>query len=187
MRPAAIVFASLCFIQLLGVCGSVIAAAIEIETIMVTGPIFSVAGVVVACGWKVSRNPLIVVFGLSAAVVSTFTFFLIFSLSWSPEDAAFPVPLMLLGYEFVIVPIGLFSIYRLLIIPQKNTVERTRQFDLRSLLIVTFVAAVGSAAGKFASDLGSWVLLAIAIGFCAATVIATVVVGIQISRHYFDA
>ncbi len=75
MKPSAKVFALLCVVQLLGVCGSVVASTVEIESIVFTGPAFSLLGIVVACDWRVSRKVSTLIFGLSASVVRVFVFF----------------------------------------------------------------------------------------------------------------
>jgi hypothetical protein len=182
MNRRPIIFAILCFLQLLGISGSVIASAIEIESIVVTGPLFTFIGLAAACGWIISRDVSILVFGLSTGVLSLFVFLVIVSLEWSPSDAEFPVPLMLLGYEVMVIPVGLLSMYRMLDVSGRSKFQRKWQFNLRFLFIVTFVLGVGCAAAKLAFDLGSTVSLSIAIGVCMTTVIAAVIVGHHGSR-----
>ena len=184
MNRLAIIFALLCLLQLLGISGSVIASVIDVESIVVTGPVFAAVGLAVACGWIASRDASILVFGLSAGIVSLFLLMLIALLKWSPSDAQFPVPLILLGYEVVVVPVGLFSMYKTLVIPHHSNVDGTWQFNLRTLLIVTFVISVCCAATRLAFDLGSAALLAMAIGLFTATLIGIGVVGYRVSCHY---
>jgi len=176
MKATAVTFASLYVLQLLGVCGSVVAAAIEIESIMASGPIFSILGFVVAFGWFASRSISTVIFGLSAGLISLFLFLLINILDWGPSDAAFPVTLMLLGFETVILPIGLVALHKTLSGSPTKEPSRFRQFNLRSLLLLTTVVAICLAAMKLSSNRGSGVLLTVAVGFCTATVMAIAIV-----------
>ena len=49
------IFAFLCIALLLGIAGSAIAATVDIETIVATGPIFSIVGLA-AAAWRESRR-----------------------------------------------------------------------------------------------------------------------------------
>lgn len=183
MNAVANTFARFCFLQLLGICGSVIISVIDVESIVITGPLFTATGLVVACGWIVSRDVSTLAFGLSTGVVSLSIFLLIFSLEWSPSDAQFPVPLMLLGYEVVVVPVGLLSMYRTLVASRRDKVEHRWQFSLRSLLIVTFVVGICCSATKIAFALGFAAILAAAVGWCVSTIITAGIVWRHASRH----
>ena len=108
-------FAVLCGLQILGVSGAVIAAAIDIESIVVTGPVFSVLGILVALGSLASRSAFNAIFGLSAVAMSLFCLTLIASLSWSPGDAQKPVSTILICYETLLLPVGLLALYRTLV------------------------------------------------------------------------
>src|SRR5690349_18566217 len=108
------VFAILCIAQLLGIAGSAIAATVEIETIVATGPIFSLVGLAAAVGCVVSRSPANLFFGLSTPAFSLGIFFWIFLKSWSPQQASVPVSSVILCYELFVVPLGLYALYRTL-------------------------------------------------------------------------
>jgi len=165
-------FAVLGAIQLLGISGSVIAAAAEVESIVGTGPVFSILGLVVCIGWIYSRSLATFVFGLSASVISLFVLALIMGLNWSPGDASVPVPLILLAYEAVIVPVGLVSLHRAIARPSRKSSKRKWQFKLRSLLLATTLAGVAAAVVRLALQFGAPVLVTAAIGGSAATVAA---------------
>ena len=165
-------FAMLGAIQLLGICGSVIASAAEVESIVGTGPVFSILGLVVCIGWIYSRSLATFVFGLSASAISLFVLTLILGLHWSPGDASVPVPLILLAYETMIVPVGLVSLHRTIARPSRTSSKRRWQFRLRSLLIVTTLAGVAAAIVRLALQFGAPVLVTVAIGGAAATVAA---------------
>ncbi len=183
MKTSAKIFALLCVVQLLGIGGSVVASTVEIESIVFTGPCLSVLGIVVACGWSASRNVSTLIFGLSTGFVSVFVFILIVSQSWSPSEARVPVPLVLLGYELIFIPIGLFSFYKTIVISHEKKDGRRWQFNLRSIFAITLIVAVSCATAKLANEFGTAVLLAVAIGLCSATIIAVCVVGYFASRH----
>ncbi|MBC8872871.1 MAG: hypothetical protein H8E44_25840 [Planctomycetes bacterium] len=165
-------FSEDCEVELLGVRGSVIASAAEVESIVGTGPVFSVLGLVVCIGWIYSRSLATFVFGLSAIVISLFVLTLIVGLHWSPGEASVPVPLILLAYEAVIVPVGLVSLHRTIARPSRKSSKRKWQFKLRSLLIVTTLAGVAAAIVRLAMQFGAPVLVTAAIGGAAATVAA---------------
>jgi hypothetical protein len=165
-------FAVLGAIQLLGISGSVIAASAEVESIVGTGPVFSVLGLVVCIGWIFSRSLATIVFGLSASVVSLFLFGLIAGLRWSPQEASVPVPLILLAYEAVIVPVGLVSLHRTITGSSRKSSKRRWQFHLWSLLVATTLAGVAAAIVRLALQFGAPVLVTTAIGGGAATVAA---------------
>jgi len=84
LRRANVLFAVLCGLHVLGVSGAAVAACVDIESIVVAGPVFSVLGILVALGSLASRSAFNAIFGLSAVAMSLFCLVLIISLSWSP-------------------------------------------------------------------------------------------------------
>jgi hypothetical protein len=166
-------FPILCGLQILGVSGAVIAAAINIESIVVTGPVFSVLGVLVALGSRASRSVFNAIFGLSAIAMSLSCLIWIAALSWSPGDAQKPVTTALICYETLLLPVGLLALYRTLV-PRVAAVTadvRFWQFNIRHLLTTTFVVAVMLAVGKLGFEHGDNVRLGIAVGLSAGSVI----------------
>ena len=185
MKAAAVVFATFCSILLLGVCGSTIAAIAQIESILVTGPVFSAVGFVVAFGWIASRSPASIAFGLSAPGISFFLLVLINLLSWGPAEAAHPVPAMLLGYEAVIIPVGLMALYRTLAASPQYPRRWVWQFNLRTLFVIIFAASLAFGVTRVFVPSGASIRLVIAIGGCVATVIAMgFVVWRSMRSHY---
>ena len=153
MRPIVVVVAAICAIQILGIGGAVIAAAIHIESIIGSGVIFSLLGLFVAAGSGASRSRSMLVFGLSAAAISLFLLVLINVMGWGPAEAARPVTLMLLGYELALVPVGLVALYHSLAGPIAGDWQRWRQFSVRSLLGLTLLAvSVGYVLGPLGRD-----------------------------------
>jgi ketosteroid isomerase-like protein len=173
---SAAAFAVLGVIQLLGISGAVIAAAVEVETIVGTGPAFSLLGLAVCFGWLVSRSYTTIVFGLSATAISVSLLALIAGLRWSPQDASIPVPLILLAYEAMIVPVGLVSLHRTIARGSWKSSRRAWQYNIWSLLAVTAVAGAAAAVVRLAMQFGAPVLVTTAIGVSAATVAAIAVV-----------
>ena len=171
MRPIfKTIFASLCIAQLLGIAGSAIAATVDIETIVATGPIFSIVGLLTAVGWVVSRSPSSLLFGLSTPVFSVCIFFWIFTNSWSPTQAFIPVSSTILGYELLMVPLGLYALYYTAAPAAKHLSQRPWQFNLRSLFILIFIASLTlGAARPFLHVFGSSLRHYIAIIFCVLT------------------
>ena len=175
-RAARGVFAAICVLQIVGIAGSVVAAAIDIETILAAGPIFSGMGLIVALRAWASRSVANVVFGLSAAAMSVFLFCLIVSLGWGPGKAQVPVSVILIAYELVIVPIGLFSLFRILKPAPKDLVTRFPQYSLRSLFLLMSLTAVAAAGSKTLYNAGVDAYRSVATVLWIATVLATICV-----------
>ena len=120
--PLPLAMAGLLVMQLLGICGAVLAATIEIVSIVGSGPIFSILGLVVAeCGRRSGSRALIWL-GTSALVLALSLFGLINLAGWGPKEARDPVSLILLVYEGVIVPIGLIILWRAFV-PRRSMSE----------------------------------------------------------------
>jgi hypothetical protein len=183
MKSAAFAFSILICVQLVGISLAVSVAAVQIRTILVTGPLCSLVGFVIAFGWKVTRRVAVPVFGLSAIAVSLFLWGLIAGLGWSPGDARRPVPLMLLGYEAIFVPLGLLALYGTLVGPPGDAEEGRWQFKLRTVFAIMFVAAAFCAVSKFMSQLGSPTVIALSFGLLAVTVTGIGVVGFLAFRR----
>jgi hypothetical protein len=163
--------AALLLVHLLGIGGSVIAATVQIESIVGTGPAFSVLGLIVAeCGRRCRLRGMFWV-GSSTLVLSLIVFGLIYLANWSPDEASIPVSVMLLAYEAVTVPAGLMMLWRLFV-PAPSDTRAAWQFDLKSMLRVTCLMAIALAAGRASSDQGLSLLSAIAVGFLVGTIAA---------------
>ena len=179
----------LCIALLLGIAGSAIAATVEIETIVATGPIFSVVGLLVAVGCVVSRSPANLFFGLSTPAFSFYIFFWIFTNSWSPQQAAVPVSSTILGYELLMVPLGLYALYYTAAPAAKPLSQRPWQFNLRSLFILIFIASLTlGAARPFLHVFGTSLRQYIAILFCVLTLFGTgVTLWLALRLHFLPA
>jgi hypothetical protein len=181
MRPIVIVVAALCAIQILGIVGAVIAAAIDIESIVGSGVIFSLLGLFVAAGSGTSRSRSMLVFGLSAVAISLFLLVLINVMEWGQAEAAFPVTLILLGYELALAPVGLVALYHSLAGPIAGDRQRWRQFSVRSLLGLTLLAAIDLGVVRLTYSNHNR-LLSVAVGFAVAAILAVGIVGFAALR-----
>jgi hypothetical protein len=161
--------------QLLAIGGSVLAATIEIESIVGTGPVVSVLGLIVAASARRNRSLGALLLGLSAGLLSLFVFALIAVQDWGPSDAAQPVSMILITYEMVAAPIGLFAIGRT--ISPAESVVGLWQFDLRTMLGLIGLLAVALAAGRMGHNLGLKALAAVATGGLLAVILALLFVG----------
>ena len=162
------IFASLCIALLLGIAGSAIAATMDIESIVATGPIFSIVGLAAAVGCLVSRSPANLFFGLSTPAFSLCIFFWIFLKSWSPQQASVPISSVILCYELFVVPLGLYALYRTLA-PQTNS-HRNWQFNLRSLFVLILIASLTLGAARPFLHFDDNLRRSIALVICVLTV-----------------
>ena len=133
------IFAFFCIVLLLGISSSAIAAMHDIQSILAYGRTLSVLGLGVALGCMVSRSAASLLFGLSTPALSLGIFFLIFWKSWSPSQAAIPVALIILGYEALVVPLGLYTLYRTLAPAPRTFHPRAGQFNLGSLFMLMLI------------------------------------------------
>ena len=160
-------------IQILLLSVAVIIAAIEIETIVASGPVLSVTGVVVAIyGWRSRSIPAGIV-GLSAFLMSIFLVVLINLLDWSPRAAQFPVSVILMVYEAIITPVALIGSYRLFTRSKDGSVSAPIQYSLRSLLAASLVVGAAFTVVSFLIDHGWEPLVAGAVG-CAGLILIAI-------------
>ncbi len=167
------IFAFLCIALLLGIAGSTIAATVEIETIVGTGPIFSLVGVATALGILKSRSPANLLFGLSVPIFSVCIFFLIFTRGWSPQQASVPVSSIILGYEAFAIPLGLWALFRTVrpATAAGNSARRPWQFNLRSLFFLILISSISLGAARSFMQFGTNLRLSIAIVACLLTAV----------------
>ncbi len=97
-------------LQMLVIVGAVLAAVVEIESILATGPILSFIGLLIAHGCFRRRLPLGFYFGLSVPTISVLCFFIIFGLQWGPGRAATPIAALLALFAIVALPTGAWAV-----------------------------------------------------------------------------
>lgn len=166
---------------LLGICGAVIAATADIESIVGTGPAFSALGLVVAERGRRHRLRGMFWTGLSTLILSLFVFGLINVAEWSPDQARIPVAILLMIYQMVVIPAGLITLWKLF---DTGPTDRAWQFDLRSLLGLICLIAVSLAAARVANNQGVTPQTAAAIALATATLCGLSVICLAVrSRH----
>ena len=176
MRILTIILGILCLVQLWGTAVAIALAAQEIHAIVVAGPIFTVLGLVVVTIGATDGRPTPVLFGLSAGLISLLVFLLINGNGWGPEEAAFPVTLILLGYELAIAPLGLLALHGTVSRHPRTPSRPLWQFNLRSLLVIMLLVGVDLAIVRLAMHQRSTTLAIIAVGIGVAAFLASVVV-----------
>lgn len=100
-------------LQYLILLGGVIASYIEIESIMFSGPAYSIAGILTAATALYSRNRSALWIAISAPSFALFIFLLIFLNHWSPADARAPVPILCTLYLLAILIVTLLRLNRM--------------------------------------------------------------------------
>ena len=169
MSRFAAVFASLTALLLVAIGGAVIGATVEIQSIVYTGPIFSLIGIGLCVTWCFHRRGLCVLLvALSLPVLSLSVFWLIYSRSWGPGEAAQPVSAILLVYQVASVVVGLIAIREQMTLGTSPT-KAGVQFSIKSLLALTGIVAIALGAVRLALDQGAHASLGLAIGFTVLT------------------
>lgn len=154
---------------------SVTAAAIDVESIVFSGPTCIVLGLIVAAFGIRRRSFTLSLLGISTLPISLAIFLLIFFNDWSPAEAQRPITLILFAYELAVAPISIFAMFRgRRYTPIKAPLRL--QFHVRSLLVLTLLVAIDMAAIRAALNLGADVLAAIGCGLAAAIFVAATTV-----------
>jgi hypothetical protein len=183
LPPRRWALAGSCIAQMLGICGAVILAAHEIESIPGTGVILSATGVALAIPAVYRRRiRAAIVFGLSAPVFSVAVFLWIAIMGWGPRQAQVPVPPALIAYEILVFPIMLMALQRA--IDQRHAAgeRRSFQFGIAALLTTTLIAAVSFAAARLTLNSQAPVL-PVAVGAAVAATLIIVVVVVRCVRN----
>jgi hypothetical protein len=188
--------------QLLGICCAVLAATIEIETIVGTGPALSILGLFVATNarnrsvgvpasasglgkqakaWTPARSRRTAWVGISTLMFSLLVFGVINVAEWGPSTAQHKVSAMALVYEAIVIPAGIAVMWPT---RKRRSGEQpmAAQFSLRSLLLLVALAGVVLGAARVAYQMSQATLTAIAAGFLVATLLALVATYLQSRR-----
>lgn len=99
-------------LQLLVLVGGVFAAYADVESILFSGPAYSIAGLISAAVALSQKRRTIVLMGLSAPTLAVGIFLLIFLNHWSPQQAQTPVPIICTGYFIGILITTMLMIHR---------------------------------------------------------------------------
>ncbi|MBK7996460.1 MAG: hypothetical protein IPK14_24750 [Blastocatellia bacterium] len=94
-------------IQIIVIIGALIGSFVEIRTILLSGPMLSAVGLVVAWTSYRCNKRLGVVVGLSGFLISLFCISLILIFNWLPQEAETPIRIIGLIYSFLVLPLGI--------------------------------------------------------------------------------
>jgi hypothetical protein len=127
--------------QIVGILAAVIASVIQIESILVSGPLVSLVGLLISLVSFRRNDGVGLLFGLSTPSVAVLCFSIIFGMNWGPKEAAFPISCLLVAFAVLSVPAGVVALRRL----RRPAGERRRlkmQFQISTLLGLTFLVAL---------------------------------------------
>lgn len=99
-------------LQLLVLVGGIFAAYADVESILFSGPAYSIAGIISAAVALIQKRRTIVLMGLSAPTLTVAIFLLIYLNRWSPQQAQTPVPIICTGYFIGILITTMLMIHR---------------------------------------------------------------------------
>jgi hypothetical protein len=155
-----------------------VASAIDVETILATGPTLTVAGLLLAYATRPLRSRGVLIVALSGPLMAAFIALNIAMFQLGPHEAQQPVTLMLACYLFLFWPAALYSLFLLI---RWNTPTsphpRWMQFSLKTLLIAMtamcvsiviarqYLGSFGPSEGVFFAVFGFGVVLVCALIF----------------------
>jgi hypothetical protein len=132
---------TLVMLQIVGILIATVAALMEIESIVASGPLLTLNGLLIAVVGYRRRRPPAFYFGLYAPSVSLICFLIIFFNRWGPSAAARPIGALVALLAFVGIPLGVYALVSLS--GDCFQVERRgRQFGIASLFGLTTVVAL---------------------------------------------
>ena len=140
--------------KVLAAIAMLIAVVIDIEAILVTGPILAAVGLLLALATASIQSWSALAFALSGPFVAAFISFLIAVFDFSPEEAHTPTIAILITYLALIWPIAIMSLLRILrwrttAIGSKRPIVR---FSMKTMLFVMTATCIVIAAGKLLLD-----------------------------------
>ena len=140
-------------IQVVGMFVSAIASMIEIESIMATGPVLAVTGLMIAaCSFRADYE-LGFFYGLAVLGVAVLCFVLIFGLEWGPGDAAVPIASLLFLAAFGSAPLGLLAHWEL----RRSVLGKLSvcpQSGLSVVVVLMFLISIGFGLALAAGNVG---------------------------------
>jgi hypothetical protein len=140
--------------QLLTAIVMVIAAVESIESIVVTGPIFALVGLLLALVTRALQSWAVLAFALSAPLVGALVSFMIALFELGPAEARTPTLVTLTIYLFLVSPAALVTFLRLIcwntIVPSRHS--SGLRFSVKTLLLLMTGTAIVIAGGKLLFD-----------------------------------
>jgi hypothetical protein len=147
MRTAAI---SLWALQAAASLIAVIAALTNFESIVVTGPILAITGLLLGTVTNCLGSPLVLIHALSGPHVCSIGALLIAANHWGPQEARWPITAILILYVAISIPIAVFALQRIRRLPSEVPPgQRFKwQFSLKAVLILMTAVCMLITAGK---------------------------------------
>lgn len=99
-------------------------ASYDIETIVISGPVFGLTGLMAAVTAVRHRDTRVAFLGASAPVFALFVFLLIFYSGWGPSEADQPVQAISAAYSLAALPFGIWCLWRGRI-PDKSQLKKS--------------------------------------------------------------
>jgi hypothetical protein len=128
-------------IQLIGIVAAAIAAAIEIETIVATGPTLALVGLLISSFCYYWNLQLGFCFGLSTPTIAVVCFTSILGFSLSPQEASLPIGALIVIFSLADAPVGVVAIRE---IQRSQFCKRNAKFQFRiaTLMGLMFLTAI---------------------------------------------
>jgi hypothetical protein len=133
---------ALLLIHIAGVVAAAFAAAWDIETILFSGPLLSVFGVLLALIAFRRNRPICLYYALTTPTVSVFCFAWIFAMDWGPGDAQRPIGAFLAIFGLVNLMFGILALSESLEKPKNLPKRGPFQFSIASIMGLTLLVAV---------------------------------------------
>jgi drug/metabolite transporter (DMT)-like permease len=104
--------ASLLMLQAVVIVVSLVYESVQHESIIFSGPIFALVGVLIAIMAFRERNSAAIIYGCSAVAFALLIVLLINYNRWSPAQGDLPITLLALGYAAVSFPVSFWLLSR---------------------------------------------------------------------------
>lgn len=136
--------------QVLATIAAILAGAVEIESIIGTGPAMSITGLALAFVARPLRSWRVLLFSLSAPVLCALCAFLIALFRWDPGEAQTPIMVILSIFGLLAIPAAAMSLRSILLWHNLDNSRRpfVWRYSLRSLLVTTTALCVLLALGR---------------------------------------
>lgn len=131
---------ALIVIQMLGLFFSASLAVYDIETIVATGPIFSLTSAAIVVLSLQAQRPAGFYFGLAAPTIAVACFCIICGLEWGPSRAQVPISWLLVGFAAGCIPAGVHAFAETRSDPPAS--RRPFQFGIAAMLWLTLIVAL---------------------------------------------
>jgi hypothetical protein len=154
---------------LVGIAIATFAAAIDIESVVVSGPPILINGIALSA---IGTRPRTMgnIFCLSTIAFVVISFLVIFFGQLGPDDAQGPLFAAMVAFQLVFAPIGVWVIYGE---AAGRHLPRRLRFGLRQMLAAMVIVCVASGLARLAYSLGDEMRIAVAVGLGTLVIVAT--------------